>query len=172
MSCGSDPLGRPPQHGGGGHPHGGGHPARVRRGNRDFTTVPEFEVVQTTTCSAWGFPAPMNPDIDFIGKHLLSKNNGQPASAYYEGTLYLFSYQDGVIRAQPCTATVGALAAPPELLYYLYRSTAPLGGWAIVGGWFAMDQAQDEMAAVLKSAPTAELGAYVWDGATMIWRFF
>jgi len=114
----------------------------------------------------------MQPDLDFIGKRLLAQNDGQPASAYYEGTLYLFSYQDGVIRAQPCAAAGGALGAPSELLYYLYRSTVPLGGWAIVGGWLSVDDAQTEMTSVLKSAPLAQLGAYVWDGASMTWKFF
>ena len=173
-------LGAPPHHGGGGHGGGGHHgrgnvhPARIRRGGpRNWNTVPEFEVVLTSACSSWGFPAPMNPDFDYIGKRLLSQNGGQPASAYYDGTLYLFSYRDGTIRAQPCTSVRRARRrAATGLLYYLYRSTIPVGDWAIVGGWYTVDDVQDEMLNVLKMTPTAQLGAYVWDGATMTWRFF
>ena len=167
-------LGKP--HGGGGHHggghHGGHHPARTRRQFRNFNAIPEFEVVRTDTCRSWGFPAPMQPDLDFIGKQIVSKNGGQPASAYYNGDLYLFSYRDGVIRAQPCTSMTSTLGDAPgaALLYYLYYKTS--AGWTPVGKWMALDESEQQMTSILSNSPVTQISAYVWDGKTMTWKFF
>lgn len=129
-----------------------------------------------TTCSSWGFPAPMNPDLDFAGKLLLARSGGRPVSARVNGVPYLFSYQDGVIRARPCAAPSTLGDAPPPgssprpLLFYLYRKTG--GGWSPVGDWVSNADAQDQMTTILTASPTAQLGAYAWDGVGMTWKFF
>jgi len=140
------------------------------RAPRDWRLVPEFTAA-AARCASWGPPAPMQPDLDYIGKRLLSQSEGGSATAYYEGALYRFSRGDGVIRAQPCLSVgVGAAA---ETLYFLYRRTDPQGGWAPVNGaWVPVADAEEQMTVALASQPTAQLGAYVWDGATMAWKFF
>ena len=114
----------------------------------------------------------MDPDLDLVGKRLLSQSSGQPASGYVRGTLYLFSFADGVIRAQPCAAqtTSSTLGAPPTL-YYLYRRIAPSAGWAAVGGWLSLAEAEAEMTSALVQFPASEFGAYEWDGQAMTWKF-
>ena len=113
----------------------------------------------------------MQPDLDFIGKHLVSQNGGRSASAYYDGTLYLFSFQDGILRAQPCTSISSTLGdAPASLLYYLYYKTS--AGWTPVGKWQSLNDSEQQMVAILTSIPTTQISAYVWDGQVMTWKFF
>ena len=115
---------------------------------------------------------PMQPDLDYIGKKLVSQNGGQPASAYYDGTLYLFSYQDGVIRAQPCTAMAGSLSDGPALLYYLYKTVDGRTWTPVTGSWQSVDDAETQMATMLSASPLTQVGAYAWDGQSMAWKFF
>ena len=185
MPCNVDnPLlsGPPGGHGGGhggGHHGGGGGGHAGRRGGRggwgwwgggpwSYDTV----VDTTTTCSSWGFPVPMTPDLDSIGKRLLASSDGQPASAYHAGVLYLFSFQDGVIRARPCASTSSTLGDAPAAMYFLYRRTGA-GQWApVTGAWQSVADAEAQMTAALSASPTAQLGAYAWDGQSVTWRFF
>jgi hypothetical protein len=150
------------------HGEAGHHGGRARR-QRDWRFVPEFTVA-TARCAAWGPPAPMQPDLDYIGKRLLSESAGSSATAYYEGALYRFSRGDGVIRAQPCVSVgVGAAAEP---LYFLYRNAPDVGWTSVSYGWTTLDETESRMAATLAAYPTEQFGAYVWDGATMAWKFF
>jgi len=116
----------------------------------------------------------MTPDLDAVGKRMLSQSSGRPTSAYVGDVLFRFSYGDGVIVARPCAALSSTLGdgPAPALLYYLYRTANPAEGWVPIGGWMPIDQTEQQMTMVLSSSPGAQLGAYTWDGATMNWKFF
>jgi hypothetical protein len=70
----------------------------------DGGLYPPYPSGAAPTCTAWGHPEPMNPDIDFIGKRVLAASGGQPTVAQHHGRPHLFSYENGVIRAQPCVS--------------------------------------------------------------------
>jgi hypothetical protein len=173
-------LGR--AHGGhGGRPHApplrGGRPMRRGFGwNADGTWwYPwPYEPADGAACAAWGDPVEVSPPMQTVGEVQLRNSGGRPAAVRCaDGTVYRFAVEGGELTMRPCTAvssTLGAVAAEP--LYFLYRSTVPAGGWAVVGGWFSVADAQDQMASVLKSAPLSLLGAYVWDGQAMRWQPF
>lgn len=170
-------LGRP-----GGGQGGRPHAAPLRRGrpmrrgfgwNADGTWwYPwPYEPADAGSCTEWGDPVEMSPPMQTVGEVQLRNSGGQPAAVRCaDGTVYLFAVEGGELTMRPCAAAASTLGAASEPLYYLYRSTVPVGGWAIVGGWYSVDDAQDEMTSVLKSAPTAALGAYVWDGQAMHWQ--
>jgi hypothetical protein len=178
MSCiAQNPLLGSPHggHGGGrGGGHGGGHGGGGQRLRGRFGPNGLPYPIVETACTAWGSSVPMTPDLDAVGKRMLSQSSGAPVSAYVGDVLFRFSYGDGVIVARPCAALSSTLsdAPAPALLYYLYRTANPAEGWVQVGGWMPIDQAEQQMTAVLSSAPLAQLGAYVWDGASMTWKFF
>jgi hypothetical protein len=117
----------------------------------------------------------MNPELHSVGTRLLAQSGGQPASAYVGDTLYLFSFADGVISARPCAAQSSALSdapAPPGALYFLYQTADPQRGWQQVGaGWMLVDDAKAQMVTILAAAPQTQIGAYVWDGSAMTWKF-
>lgn len=59
------------------------------------------------------------------------------------------------------------------MLFFLYQTTDPSRGWTpVTGRWQSLDDAEAMMAAALHASPTTQVGAYVWDGAAMSWKFF
>lgn len=175
-----DDLGR------GGHGHGGGHggrggrvrprefSARWQGPNGSWGPWPYEAIMQgEVTCTTWGDPVEMSPAMESVGQVQIRNSGGNPGAVRgADGITYLFQMEGGELTMRPCAAMSSTLGAPPDALYYLYRSTVPVGGWAIVGGWYTVDDVQGEMTNVLKSAPSAQLGAYVWDGRTMNWQAF
>jgi hypothetical protein len=117
----------------------------------------------------------MHPDLDLIGKRLLSQSGGQPASAFYNGTLYLFAFGDGVITARPCAAVAATstLSGGTPVLFYLYKTMNPNAGWTRVGsGWMASQDAQQQMTEAIVAEPRMQFGGYEWDGQSMTWKFY
>jgi len=114
-------------HGGGGGGHFGGHwgGGRGRRGGYPYPIYGggggwgwnyPWPYPQPTVqpCASWGNPAPLDPDLVRYGMQLLAPNGGtQPVSGYYNGVLYRFSFENGVVLARPC-ASAGALGITPR----------------------------------------------------------
>lgn len=117
----SSGLGAPPHphpHGGGGHPHGGhgggGHP-RIFHGGRgvpgwwgEYYPLPAEVVTKTETCRTWGDLVPIPPSMVQAVKTAIGSSGGRPTTMRSpdDGTLYLFTVEDGGIAARPC-ASVG-----------------------------------------------------------------
>jgi hypothetical protein len=111
-------LGAPPHHGGGhhggGHPHGGhagGHP-RIFRGGRgvpgwwgEYYPLPAEVVTTTQTCRTWGDVVPIPPPMVQAVKTAIGSSGGRPTTMRSnDGTLYLFTVEDGGIAARPCVS--------------------------------------------------------------------
>lgn len=188
----SAPLDAPPHgHHGGGHPHGGGgghpHAGRGGGGRRgwwggDWYGPWLYEpVTTTTTCTTWGDPVEMSPAMESVGQVQLRNSGGRPAAVRgADGVLYLFANEGGALTMRPCAAVSSMLGDAPlpgsslqswaPAIFYLYRKSG--GGWVPVGDWMSNADAQDQMTTILTASPTSQLGAYVWNGQTMTWKFF
>ncbi len=116
----SSGLGAPPHHGGGHHGgghgghgggHGGGHP-RIFRGGRDvpgwwgeYYPLPAEVVTTTETCHTWGDVVPIPPSMVQAVKTAIGSSGGRPTTMRSsDGTLYLFTVEDGGIAARPCVS--------------------------------------------------------------------
>jgi hypothetical protein len=105
-------------HGGhGGHHggHGGGRrfPQRVFAGRQWESRwgAPWYPgiVERTETCRTWGEPTSMDHSVEIAGKAALGASGGRPTTVRGpDGLLYLFAFENGIMTARPCTATVTA----------------------------------------------------------------
>ena len=141
-------------------------------------------VSTTTTCTTGGDPVEMSPAMESVGQVQLRNSGGRPAAVRGgDGVLYLFANEGGALTMRPCAAMSSMLGdvvvagggswdsgpARPALVY-LYRKAG--SSWTPLGDWLPVSAAQDQMTAILAGSPTAQLGAYAWDGKNMTWRFF
>lgn len=104
-------------HHGGGHGHGGhgGHrfSQRVYAGRQwePWWGVPWYPdvVERIETCRTWGEPTAMSHSVEVAGKAALGASGGRPTTVRGpDGLLYLFAFENGIMTARPCTATVAA----------------------------------------------------------------
>jgi hypothetical protein len=101
-------------HGGGGHHgHGGGRRGapRIFRGGRavpgwdDYYPLPAEVITTTETCRTWSDLVPIPPSMVQAVKTAIGSSGGRPTTMRADnGSLYLFTVEDGGIAARRCVS--------------------------------------------------------------------